>query len=69
VSRCIAVAEGRRVEVTGLVSSGVIAAGGGLCSFLLLRKERRRMKGLEIVSGLWRSWSGNVSEEHIPNGR
>jgi hypothetical protein len=50
VSRCIDVAEGRRLEVTGLVSGGVAAAGGGLCSFLLLRKDRRRMKGLEFVS-------------------
>lgn len=50
VSRSTFVADGCRVEVTGLVSGGEAAAGGGLCEALLLRKERRRMKGLHCVS-------------------
>lgn len=39
-----------RLEVTGLDSGGETSARAGLCGLLLLRKERRRMKGLEIVS-------------------
>lgn len=50
VSRSIFAAEGCLVEVAGLVSGGEAVAGGGLCEALLLRKERRRMKGLYIVS-------------------
>ena len=50
VPRSIFAAEGCLVEVAGLVSGGEAVAGGGLCEALLLRKERRRMKGLHIVS-------------------
>jgi hypothetical protein len=51
--------------VTGLLSGGGASARAGLCGLLLLRKERRRMKGLGIVSNCER---GDINEEDIPNG-
>ena len=50
VLRLVGEAVEYRLEVTGLDSGGEASARAGLCGLLLLRKERRRMKGLEIVS-------------------
>jgi hypothetical protein len=46
VSRWKLVVEGCWVVTMGFVGGGEAAVGGGLCEDLLLRKERRRMKGL-----------------------